>query len=273
MTQDMPEWQAGTAIDPKSFAEARTQAQNAVHWLARLAHSYREAEPGMGHLALSFDAGRQAIVTQPLAGGVTVELRLPALELQFREADRPVPHVLDVEGRSPAEVEAWVLVELLHRGIDRDRFSTSLPYEPVNLMTGDNVEYSPEACAHELAQLARWFRNAGAVLGRLGAPRLSSSGPGPLMCWPEPFHVGIVVATEPGSALGDTALRVALSAGDARHAEPYFFVAKQQNGVVETPHPGAVLTASRIAAEDMSCEQVAEVLRAAITTAQRRLAH
>lgn len=268
-----PEWQAAGEVDPRALGEARGQAQNAVHWLARLAHSYREPEPERRHVLLSFDAARRAFVTQPFADGVTVEVRLPALEMQFREGDRPVPHVLAVEGHSPAKVEAWVLVELLHRGIDRDRFSKTLPYDAHNLMTGDTVEYSPETCAKELDELAQWLGNAGAVLGQLGNA-MSADGVTPgLVCWPEQFHVGMTIPVEPDGAVSDKALRVGLSAGDERYAEPYFFVAVQSRGEIETPHPGSVVTASRVVADKLTADDVVGMLRSAIATTRKRVSN
>src|SRR3984893_5342685 len=87
------------------------------------------------------DSQRQALVTQEFLPQLTVELRIPELALQFKEDGRAVPHVIKLDDRTPAEVEAWVLVELLHRGIDYDRFSKSLPYKVPDLMMGDAVRY------------------------------------------------------------------------------------------------------------------------------------
>lgn len=268
------DWHAAADVDLKSLGEARTQAQNAVHWLARLANSYVPAEPDQRHVWLTFDAARRAFVTQPFAGSVSLELRLPSLELQFRENDSPVPHILHVEGHSPAKVEAWVLVELLHRGIDRDKFSKSLPYAASNLMTGDNIEYSPDACARELEALSCWLGNAEAVLAPLGR-EIAHAGraDGSLLCWPDQFHVGFLAGADPDAAPGSRALRVGLSAGDERNPEPYFFVAVQNGGDVETPHPGAVLTASRIVAEGMGADGVRDALRTAVATTRRRIAN
>lgn len=273
-----PDWRVAAEVDPKSLGEARTQTQNALHWLARLANSYLTPEPDQRHIRLRFDAERQAFVTQPFAGGVTVELRLPALELQFRENDRPVPHILHVEGHSPARIEAWVLVELLHRGIDRERFTKSLPYHAANLMSGDHIEYSPDACARELDELTRWLGNAEAVLGPLRSEFAAEAStvagePVGLMCWPEHLHVGLLIGAEPDSAAATKALRVGLSAGDDRYAEPYFFVAAQHGGEIEKPHPGAVLTASRIIAEGFDADGVRGILRNAVATTRRRLAN
>lgn len=273
-----PVWRVAADVDPKSLGEARNQTQNAVHWMARLANSYLSPEPEHRHVWMRYDAGRGAIVTRPFAGDVSIELRLPTLELQFRENDRPVPHILHVEGHSPAKVEAWVLVELLHRGIDRSQFSKSLPYQASNLMSGDHIEYSPDACARELDELSRWLGNAEAVLGPLRREFAADSSAAVnddagLLCWPEQLHVGLLVGLEPGSAATAKALRVGLSAGDERYEEPYFFVAVQDGAEIEMPHPGAVLTASRIIGDRLDDEGVRGILRSAITNTRRRLSN
>lgn len=266
-------WLIEEGVDPMSLGEARAQTQNAVHWLARLANSYAAPEPDYRHVWLNFDAARRAFVTRPLVDGVAVELRLPSLEMQFLERGRPVPHMLHVEGYSPAKIEAWVLVELLHRGIDRDRFSKTLPYAVSGLMTGDNVEYTPDAIARELEGLTRWLGNAEAVLGRLGRELAPSGVATGLLCWPDQFHVGILVDAEPAGATSGRALRVGLSAGDERYAEPYFFVALQRGGEIEVPHPGGVLTASRIIAEQLGEDAVLDRLSSAVATTRRRLSN
>lgn len=273
-----PVWSVAADIDPKSLGEARHQTQNVVHWMARLSNSYLSPEPELRHVWMRYDAGRRAIVTRPFVGGVSIELRLPALELQFRENDHPVPHILHVEGHSPAKIEAWVLVELLHRGIDRTQFSKSLPYHASNLMSGDHTEFSPEACARELDALSRWLGNAQAVLGPLrqelaadGAVAAAESDA--LLCWPEQLHFGLLAAREPGGAAAAQALRVGLSAGDERYDEPYFFVAVQNGGEIGMAHPGAVLTASRIIADGLDDDGVRGFLRTAVSNTRRRLSN
>lgn len=265
---------AAAGVDPGRLGEARTQVQNAVHWLARIANSYVAPEPDHRHLWLSFDPARRAFVTRPVGDGVTVELRLPGLEFQFREAGRPVPHILNVEGHTPAKVEAWVLVELLHRGIDRDRFSKALPYAPANLMSGDNVEYSPESLVREIEALSQWLASGERVVMRLArdlAPERAAEAQ--LLCWPDQLHVGVLLPPGLDGTAPATPLRIGMSTGDERYAEPYFFVAAQRGADIETPHPGAVLTASRIAADGLDEDQVVAALRAAVATTRRRLAN
>ena len=98
-----------------------------------------------------------------------MELKLPELTLQFLEDGKPVKHALHMEGRSPAQVEAWVLVELLHRGVDRDRFSKDLPYEIPHAMVGDGVEYSPEFREVELKRVLEWFSAAAELMKKLAS--------------------------------------------------------------------------------------------------------
>src|SRR5262245_37985538 len=112
-------WRSVGAADPRRLGEARRQAHSAAQWLARLAHSYMVPQPDARHTLLRWDPQRLALVTQEFLPALTAELRIPGLALQFRQDGRPVPHVMQVDDRTPAEVEAWVLVELLHRGIDR----------------------------------------------------------------------------------------------------------------------------------------------------------
>ena len=161
------QWRVPAGTDPRKFREALTLAHSAAQWLARLANSYLAPQPQHQQLLLAFDPQRHAFVSQVFINDLSVELRLPQIEMQFREGSHLVPHVLDVEGRSSAQIEAWVLVELLHRGIDRARFSKQLPYGAANLMSGDSLEYSPKACADGLAALSDWFGNAAIVLEKI----------------------------------------------------------------------------------------------------------
>jgi hypothetical protein len=136
-------WRAVGAVNPHRLGEARRQAHNAAQWLVRLARSYIAPQPHAQHTLLQWDSQRQALVTQEFLPQLTVELRIAELALRFTEDGRAVPHVIKLDDRTPAEVEAWVLVELLHRGIDYDRFSKSLPYKVPDLMTGTLSATSP----------------------------------------------------------------------------------------------------------------------------------
>ena len=107
--------------DTQMLAKARAEALNLVQWLARIAQQLR----GGGHAGAAHRARRSAPPTRHSSPGrSTTILRSRCAcrvwKCSFSEHGKPMPHILDPEEHSPAEVEAWILVELLHRGIDRD---------------------------------------------------------------------------------------------------------------------------------------------------------
>lgn len=159
-----PLWEDIPESNPREFAQARNETLNLVQWLARIANSYVSAPLSDERVILGFRSADPAFITQEFEGSTALELRLADLRMQFLEHGRQVPHVFDPEEHSPAKVEAWLLVELLHRGIDRTKFSKKLPYAVPNLMSGDAEDHSPMACQNGLAQLVVWLRNAASVL-------------------------------------------------------------------------------------------------------------
>ena len=257
-------WRSVGAVDPRRLGEARRQVHNAAQWLVRLAHSYMAPQPHARHTLLKWDPQRQALVTQEFLPQLTVELRIPELALQFKEDGRAMPHVIKIDDRTPAEVEAWVLVELLHRGVDRDRFSKSLPYEVPDLMTGDAVRYVAEPFAAELNELATWFANAASVLGAVEKDELRAATrcTPALWCWPGVFHLAILLPMH--DALSGPMLRAGFSAGDDRNDQPYFYVALHDAKAGATPRPDAVLTAASLLQESRPGEAALDRVCAAI---------
>jgi hypothetical protein len=257
-------WRSVGAADPRRLGGARRQAHSAAQWLARLAHSYMAPQPDARHTLLRWDPQRLALVTQEFLPALTAELRIPGLALQFRQDGRPVPHVMEVDDRTPAEVEAWVLVELLHRGIDRDRFSKSLPYQMPDLLTGDAVGYVAAPLAAELEELAAWFANAAEILAAIAgeAPRAPTApAPGP-WCWPELFHLAVLLPLRPDDRSRGPMLRAGFSVADGGGDQAYFYVIPHD--ATATPPSASVLTAASFLAERQPAEAALDRLRAAI---------
>lgn len=268
-------WQSIEPQPAQRMSEARRQAHNALHWLARLANSYRLSEPDNEHVELIWDDAEAAIHTKPFANDITVEARLARLELQFREGGVPVPHILSFDEHTPAHVEAWILVELLHRDVDRDRFAKDLPYEGRDVMLGDHEEHEVESHAAELSALQGWMKNAAAVVAAArhdiardtGAREIADA---PTLVWPETFQLGITVALPAGSA--GEALRVGLSAGDALRPEPYFFVGTVKQARSGDFDAGSILSVKKIAAENLDANAVIAFLRDGAAAARKRAA-
>jgi len=192
------------AEDGDAFARARRETLNIVQWLARIANSYVKA-PQDERTLLRFLPQQAALTTMEFEGNRSLQLRLPTLEMQFLENGRPVPHVFNPEEHSPAEAEAWLLVELLHRSMDREKFSKNLPYQVPNLLYGDAEDYSPESCITGLRQLAAWFQNAAAAFAAAG-------GDGDIICSPQTLDL---ISAQGGFSLGDA------------NGEPYFYKDKR----------------------------------------------
>jgi hypothetical protein len=232
-------WHAIEASDRESFGRALIEARNLVQWLARIANSYVAGNTAEDRVVLEFRAADAAYVTQPFDQDIGLEMRLPSLEMQFLEDGRPAPHVFDPEGHSPAEVEAWLLVELLHRGLDRARFSKALPYSIPDLMSGDADDHAPSACQQGLAQLAGWLRNAAGVLAAA-----DETGKAHVVCLPQGLELTCVSPREPkrGSELA-LVPGFGFSPGDERNPEPFFY----RDATVGRGR--TVLTASELARE------------------------
>jgi hypothetical protein len=208
-------WRPLATGDSEGLEGARNEAFNLVQWLARIAHSYATGTAPGDRTDLDFDAGSAAFTTQPFSGGTALQMRLPDLQLQFLAGDKPVPHIFDPDGRSPAEVEAWILVELLHRGIDREKFSKQLPYAIAGLMTGDVIDHETQACREGLTQLTAWFGNAAIVLEAVA--RASGAATPRTICLPQTFALTLA----PDSAGPRTDLGFSL--GDRENPAPYFY--------------------------------------------------
>ena len=243
--------------NPKELSEARHQVHNAAQWLARAAHSYMRPQPEHAHTWLRWDGQSRALVTQEFLPKLTLELKPADLTLQFREDGKAAPHIIELDDRTPAEVEAWMLVELLHRRLDRDRFSKALPYEIPNLMTGDAIPYMSENLRTALAEVSAWLANGASVLTRIAEECFPG---GSVWCWPEAFHVVLLPPARTDASPSRPLVRAGLALGGANSGEPYFYVTPRD--------PGSALTAASLLSSEQPASRVLEFLRAEIAVRQ-----
>lgn len=264
------DWPKLNEIESDKLAAALRQAHNGVHWLVRFANSYVEPNGSGDSTQLVWNTRDSVLQTKPFLDAYSVELRVWPLELQFREQDKPVPHTLGFEERTPAHIEAWALVELLHRGIDRDRFSKMLPYQASDVMTGDHEEHEAEAYKDELAAIEKSLRIGTKVLDELRQRDEGGDVTGrPLVCWPERFQIGYEIALPQGS--GAQSLRVGISPGDAEHSRPYFFVATPQQAKMASFNEEFVMPLDEFASRGMDREQAVAELHQRVAMMKRKL--
>ncbi|MDH3740670.1 MAG: hypothetical protein OER56_03645 [Hyphomicrobiales bacterium] len=209
------------AADHEVFQSACAQSHSAVQWLARLANSFQVPASDGSHLHMSWADEACAVRTNEIAPGTDVEMRLPELELQFREHGTPTKHIMALDDKSPAEAEAWSLIELLHRGIDRDKYSKALPYDVTGLLSGDARHYQTLNLEAGFAELAGWLQAAAATLADVASAKSKQ----PVAVRFAPEHFSVFVRVHPGGdrpAVGNY-IEAGFCAGDTKAGEPYFY--------------------------------------------------
>ena len=199
--------------DPQRFSEAQHQVHSLLQWVARAENSFGPDAGTRGPVRLLWCDERGAIKTHGLADGLELELRVAEMVLQFLEDGRPSNHAFSAEEHSPAHAEAWLLIELLHRGVDRSQFTKSLPYDASRLLSGDGQDFNPERYQNELTLLAEWMSRAARALRNADPERGGATDRG-IVVRPEDLSMELecshcVVGFQPvGSVL----------------SEPYFYI-------------------------------------------------
>jgi hypothetical protein len=247
--------------DSVELSAAQHEALNAAQWLARMSMSYA-SQPRVDEApyVLSWSPSSGVISSPNIAENLQLQLRLPEMAMEFTENGQPVPHRIYFEGKSPAEVEAWLLVEMLHRGLAREDFTKALPYVVPDVMTGDAIKHSTEEIQTELQVLTQWLVAASAVLIALrellrkrypteGEAKAEKEDPA-LLFWPTNFQIGFFFDPD-WDGRGPT--KVTFSLGSHESPEPRFLVSKPGDSTF-------ILPITRLATD----EQIVKKLLAAI---------
>lgn len=255
-----------------SLRDAFSQSHNAVQWLARMVRSFRSVDSG-ADISLRWDEERQSFVTEVFSDGLKMEMKFPELTLQFLQDDKPVEHELRMEGRSPAQVEAWVLVELLHRGMDRDKFSKDLPYDIPHAMAGDSVEYSPDFREEELKTILGWFTAAADLLKRLSFNPDKKGGPAPeLMLWTRDFSLetNVPLLGQNATTQNERSIRVGFFPLRAGAVDPHYRVARVEPS--KGPDVFEIIKLSGITVEEVAGPEVEKRINEALVKLQKMAA-
>jgi hypothetical protein len=253
-------WQAVGNVDPCRLGQARWLALNIVQWPARVANSYVSGATWRERTLMEWQSASDSIVTQPFDRELCLKLNLQTLEMCFMKKGGPVPHALDPQARSPAEAEAWILVELLHHGIDCASFSKALPYNVPDLLSGDAEDYAPQSCAAELTELAAWYHNAARGFAT-AAKALRASYPG-VECSPQNLTLMCRLGFDNAGTKG-SAVELGFSPGGDANDEPFFYVIGG-SAADEPRNAPFVMRSSTIAAARVPQESLSAFLRDAV---------
>jgi hypothetical protein len=255
---DAAGWRPVGELEPGLLRKGRSLALSVAQWPARVANSYVAGPTWVDRMCLQWDAAAGTLVTPSFGRDLAIGLDLTTLQMWFLEQRQRVPHSFDPEGRSPAQAEAWILVELLHRGAETTRFSKALPYELPDLISGDAEEYSPQSCAAELRELTAWYHNASISL-RAAAKQIGVTAPH-ITCNPQ--NLTLTCRTEVGRAQSRRhTVELGFSPGQDATDDPYFYV-KPADGNSGAP---SMLRATTISAAGAPQTRLAGFLQDAIS--------
>ncbi len=254
-TPGFDQWLPLRPVEREELNTARSETLNLLQWLVRTANSFVTGATPEERVSLYFRSANTSFVTKTFGNNYSLELRLPTLKLQFLENGKPMPHIFDPEENSPAKVEAWLLIEFLHRGLDRSKFSKNLPYALSGLLTGDADNHSPQRWEQGLSHLTAWFKNAATTIR--SAVGISGAGID-IVCMPQTLNLTCVVG--PASRQ----VEIGFSPGGAQIDEPYFYVNPHVSGGSQTGIKRSVLTASKLLAEPDPNTAVMNFIKAAM---------
>jgi len=210
-------WSLLRTHDPTTLSAARTLAHRAAQWPSRAARANLKPAPDDSHSALGWDADKAALLTQPLAGGVQVGLRVGVLELIVTQATGT--EACSLTGTSDADAGRWLDGKLAAAGLEPASLAR-LPYKlPATLFA------RPAEAAPRLAALNGWFAAGAELLEEVRATyQRHKPGPSPVRCWPHHFDLATLVTLEHGDPARARSIGVGISPGDEYYAQPYLYV-------------------------------------------------
>lgn len=207
------------------------QAHSAVQWIARIVNSYVIPASNGSHLHMIWDPVERTLESAPFENGLTVEMRLPEFVLQFKENGVRTAHEMPLDDRSPAQVEAWTLIELLHRNLDRDKYSKWLPYDVASLMSGDAADYQTYGQEEGFEALTELLVASDELLRKEMSDRNLNSEP--IRFAPESFSLFASLNTSSGDRSNHEISEIGLCADTRNGAKPCFYIenkkAKERN--------------------------------------------
>ena len=208
-------WQRVSVSDYRKLRDARLLAHYGTQWLARAARAYIAAQTGDAHTNLGWDDDFRGLVTQALADGARLGLRIPDLTLCVLDGPS-----LPLDGRADPEVGAWLKRALTSRGLDAGKLDAPSPYQMPRNVVELGARYSTEELTDQLAALAVWFANGHAMLNsvRQGLLARKLKAP-PVRCWPHHFDMDSLVHLR-----GERAVGAGFCPGDEFCDEPYFYI-------------------------------------------------
>ena len=252
-------WPEPKIFETSEYKKARFEAHNALFWMARCAHSFLKARDDQKHMDLLWQSESKSFRTKIFDGDLQIGLHLPDLELYFCEHGIKVPHSFWLDDRTPAYVEAWYLVELVHRDRDRSKFSTDLPFESANMLMGDTKDHNASAVALELDALQKCFERAADLFVNVSQSLLKNGhiaeSANLITLKPESFS--LILSFE-SAKTRESVTSIGLSAGDELRPSPFFFTTTESINSKKKTHVLDFEAETLIALNSICADNVSE---------------
>ena len=258
------EWERLGRISPKALIDARETAHHAAQLLALAGASYIPARADDSHTSMTWLDDKSALATEIVDAvrPFRVGLRIADVTLLFLDSGDREAAVFPLVERTRNDAIAWLRVRIGDAGLDPTRLRTSLHFSIAPHPTDSGAAFVRQGEA--LEELARWYRNASAVLE---ARRARTAGAGEVRCWPHHFDIATLITCSSGPF---QSIGIGMSPGDTSYQEPYFYVGPSPRPAFDvaalvighwhtTEWWGAVLTGSDIVAKSTASEQLALV--------------
>src|SRR5262249_15118719 len=157
-------------------------------WLARTARAYIAPRPADGHTNLGWDEG--GLRTHRLPDGARLALRFADLTLTMQNAAGDAP-AFALDGRSDADVRAWLGWMVSAKGFDASLIDAPSPYDMPDYAIAKGGRY---ARSDALGTLAAWYANANAALGGIRQKLMTRGFEAPAVrLWPHHFDLDSLV--------------------------------------------------------------------------------
>lgn len=218
-------WPDKQIFESKKFQNACHEAHNAIFWMSRGANSFLPSAPENEHLHLFWHKASGNFRTKLFEKKLQIGLNVPDLELYFCEDGVKVPHSFWLDDKTPAFVEAWYLVELLHRDVDQSKFSTKLPFGSPSMLMGDTQDHKASDYPQELEALNRCIIKTINLLENISIARSQiknlSFKQNSVVLEPETFTIELEIFSDKNK--GKT-VKIGFNLGDRLRPGPFFFV-------------------------------------------------
>ncbi len=233
--------------------DAFMQAHSAVQWLARMVNSFTVPASDGSHLHMLWKPEETAIESAAIADDTVVEMRLPEMVLQFVEKGERTKHAVELDDKSPARIEAWTLIELLHRGIDRDTYSKNLPYDVSHLLGGDARDYETLGRETAFADMTDWMQHASGLISSVAqdAAKQGLGEAADVKFAPESFSLFVRIHPDNDRPAVGNFAEIGFCAGTSSDTSPHFYALDTRGDKRE------ILAIDQIASKKMTLEDVA----------------